>query len=160
MTDSSRSAPLSFIAHILNLLGSFPEWLLLLMCRIAVGAVFFKSGLTKIDTESWQIAPTTIDLFREEYKVPVLPPEIAAYLGTFNELFMPILLVVGLGARVSAAVLLGMTATIQFFVYPENWAEHLTWATLLAFVLTRGPGAASLDHFIAGRFFERRMRYA
>lgn len=159
---SQQSGLLQLMAGVLNLLGQLPDSVLLLGCRLAAGAIFFKSALTKIDTETWVIAPTetTIGLFRDEYHVPVLPPEIAAYLGTYNEFFMPFLLVLGLGARLGAAALLGMTFVIQVFVYPENWAEHLSWAVLLAFVLTRGPGQFSVDHLLAGRFFERQLRYA
>lgn len=158
--EQRSSGVMMLVARVLNLLGQFPDSLLLLMARVGAGAVFFKSGLTKIDLETMSIAPSTFDLFRDEYKVPLLPPELAAYLGTFNELLLPVLLVAGLFARIGAAGLLGMTATIQLFVYPENWAEHLIWATLLAMVLTRGPGAISLDRLFADRFFERRPRYA
>jgi putative oxidoreductase len=82
--------------------------------------------------------------------VPLLPPEIAAYLAAAVELTCPVLLLFGFGARFGAAALLGMTLVIQTFVYPENWIEHLTWATLLLLVLTRGAGWLSVDHLIAG----------
>jgi len=129
------------------LLGRFPIAILLLMCRIGVGAVFFKSGLVKI--ASWQ---ATVQLFAFEYRVPVLPPEIAATLAASIELTAPVLLLVGFGARFAAATMLGMTLVIEVFVYPGNWAEHLTWATLLGFILTRGAGAISVDHLMARRF--------
>ena len=94
-------------------------------------------------------------LFREEYRLPLLPPEIAAYLGTAVELSAPILLVLGLLARLSAAALLAMTLVIQFLVYPANWPEHLMWASILAYVMTRGPGALSIDRAIAFNLFGR-----
>ncbi|MBM3600073.1 MAG: DoxX family protein [Alphaproteobacteria bacterium] len=132
------------------MLERFPMPALSAMFRIGVGAVFFKSGLVKI--ASWD---ATVGLFRDEYRVPLLPPELAAYLGTAAELMCPLLIVLGLGARLGAAALLGMTFVIQFFVYPENWAEHLIWASLLAHVLTRGPGPLSIDHWIARSYLGR-----
>jgi putative oxidoreductase len=132
------------ISALFEMLGHFPIAVLEVMFRVGVGAVFFKSGLVKI--QSWE---STIGLFRDEYRVPLLPPEIAAYLGTAAELICPILIVAGLGARLGAAALLGMTFVIQVFVYPENWAEHLIWAGLLTYILTRGPGTISADHWIA-----------
>jgi putative oxidoreductase len=128
-------------------LGHFPLALLQLMARLAVAAVFWNSGQTKI--ASWD---TTVALFAEEYRVPLLPPEIAAYLATTAELTCPVLLLFGFGARFGAVALLGMTLVIQTFVYPENWIEHLTWATLLMLILTRGAGFPSLDHLIARAF--------
>jgi putative oxidoreductase len=127
--------------------GRLPQPILDLAFRIGVGSVFFKSGLVKI--ADW---PTTVLLFSDEYRVPILPPEIAAPLAAAAELTCPVLLVLGLGARFGAAVLFAMTAVIQIFVYPLNWSEHLIWAALLAHILTRGPGWLSVDHLIARRF--------
>jgi putative oxidoreductase len=125
-------------------LESTPLSIVQLMARLGVGAVFFKSGMTKI--ASWEF---TIQLFRDEYRVPVLPPELAAQLATATELSMPVLLVLGLFARLATLPLIGMVAVIQLFVYPDSWAEHLTWAALLLLILTRGAGDLSLDRFIA-----------
>jgi putative oxidoreductase len=132
------------------LAGQFPLSLLELGMRVAVGATFFRSGMNKA-----QSFDTAIVLFREEYRLPLLPPEIAAWLGTAVELSAPILLVLGLFARLGAAALLAMTLTIQFLVYPANWPEHLMWASILAYVLTRGPGALSIDRAIAFNLFGR-----
>ena len=118
--------------------------------RLAVGATFFRSGMNK-----YQSFDTAITLFRDEYRLPLLPPEIAAYMGTTVELSAPVLLVLGLFARLGAAALLVMTLTIQFLVYPENWPEHLMWASILAYVLSRGPGALSLDRIVAFNLFGR-----
>lgn len=118
--------------------------------RIAAASIFWKSGLTKI--ANWD---TTLALFRDEYQVPLLPPELAAYLGTANELLCPVFLILGLATRVAVLPLLGMTAVIQLFVYPENWAEHLTWAGMLLYLLTRGAGPLSLDRLLAARFGKR-----
>ena len=128
----------------------FPLSLLELGMRIAVGATFFRSGMLK-----YQSFDNAIALFRDEYRLPLLPPELAAYMGTAVELSAPVLLVLGIGARFGAAALLAMTLTIQFLVYPENWPEHLMWASILAYVLSRGPGALSIDRLVALRLFAR-----
>jgi putative oxidoreductase len=125
------------------LLGRFPTALLQLLFRISIAAVFWNSGLVKI--ASWQ---TTVSLFRDEYRVPVLPPELAASLAAGIELTCPVLLVLGLMARLATLPMLGMTIVIEAFVYPEDWVEHLTWASLLLFTLTRGAGALSIDHWL------------
>jgi putative oxidoreductase len=124
-----------------------PLSLIQLAMRIAVGAVFFKSGLLKIN--SWEFA---IKLFEDEYKVPLLDPTWAARLATFNELTFPILLFVGLATRIATLPLLGMIVVIQTFVYPQAWAEHLLWASILLFILSRGPGVWSLDHLLEQHF--------
>jgi putative oxidoreductase len=121
----------------------FPLSLIQLAMRIAVGAVFFNSGLLKIN--SWEFA---IKLFEDEYKVPLLEPVWAARLATFNELAFPVLLFLGLATRLATLPLLAMIAVIQIFVYPQAWAEHLLWTSILIFLLTRGPGAVSLDHLV------------
>lgn len=147
----STRRPLGVLAladAVRRLLTRFPLAFVELTMRVGVGAVFFKSGLTKI--ASWD---TTLVLFENEYALPLLPPELAATLAAGFELACPVLLVLGLGARFGAAALLGMTAVIQIFVYPENWAEHLLWASAFAYVLTRGAGALSLDHLVARRLF-------
>jgi putative oxidoreductase len=138
------------VAALLASLERFPLALLQLLFRISIAAVFWNSGLTKL--ASWQ---TTIVLFRDEYKVPVLPPELAATLAASVELICPVLLVLGLASRLATLPMLGMTFVIETFVYPEDWIEHLGWASFLLFILTRGPGPISLDRFIA-RWFLRR----
>ncbi len=123
-----------------RLAAAVPLDIVLLAARFAVGVVFFRSGLLK--TDNWQI---TLALFRDEYQVPLLAPELAAPLATACELAMPALLFAGLLTRLATLPLFGMIAVIQIFVYPEAWPEHLLWATLLLLVLTRGPGALSVD---------------
>lgn len=132
---------------LIDRLGTFPHWALALLARLGVAGVFWRSGQTKVD--GWQVTDSTISLFAEEYRVPLLPPEIAAYLATAGEHLFPIMLVLGLGARLGAAGLLGMTLVIQLFVYPMSWPDHLMWAAALAYVMTRGPGRVSLDCLIA-----------
>lgn len=152
-TQNEESGLKAAIQGTRDVLGRMPLPLLELMARVGVASVFWKSGLTKI--ASWE---TTLQLFREEYALPVIPPELAAYLGTTVELTAPILLAFGIGARLGAAALLGMTLVIQTLVYPENWSEHLLWASVLAYVLTKGPGRISLDHLIARNWLDRSFR--
>lgn len=130
-------------------LALMPFDILQLMSRCSLAVIFWRSGQTKI--ASW---PLTVQLFASEYKVPVLPPEIAATLAVTVELTTPVLLVLGLLTRLATLPMIGMALTIQLFVYPENWPDHLTWMTFLLLLLTRGPGRLSLDH-LARRHFER-----
>jgi putative oxidoreductase len=135
------------LPELLAWLRRCPIWVFQFLFRIGVGGVFWHSGMTKI--ASWQ---TTVVLFRDEYRVPVLPPEIAAMLASAVELSCPVLLLLGLATRLATLPMLGMTFVIEAFVYPEDWNEHLIWAAMLLFILTRGPGLLSLDHLIARRF--------
>jgi putative oxidoreductase len=127
-----------------------PLSLPLLVARIGVGAVFFRSGLTKLD--SW---PTTIMLFQEEYRVPLLPAEFAAQAATLFELACPGFLALGIATRLAALPLLAMTIVIQLFVYPASWIDHTLWAALLILLIARGPGAISIDAAIRYYFFRR-----
>ena len=124
-----------------------PLALLQLAMRIAVGAVFFNSGLLKIN--SWEFA---IKLFEDEYKVPFIDPTWAARLAAFNELTFPVLLVLGLATRLATLPLIGMILVIQTLVYPQAWVDHLLWGSILLFLLSRGPGSISLDALIERRF--------
>ncbi len=124
-----------------------PGALLLLVARLGVAAVFFTSGRTKV-TGLLTITPGTYELFRTEYRLPLLRPEIAAHLSTYSETLFPILLALGLFTRVGAGVLLGMTLVIEVFVYPDAWPTHLSWAGLLLPLLARGGGAWSLDRLL------------
>ena len=121
-----------------------------LVARFAVATVFWRSGQTKVEG-FLQIKDNTFFLFREEYKVPLLPPDLAAYLSTIAEHVFPVLLVVGLASRLSALGLMAMTLVIQLFVYPDGWPEHVLWFALLLLIVARGPGALSLDHLIWSR---------
>jgi putative oxidoreductase len=124
-------------------LERFPLPLAQLAMRIGIGALFLRSGLLKYD--SWEFA---VRLFRDEYQVPLLDPVVAARLATAVELGVPPLLFVGLATRLATLPLLGMIAVIQIFVYPNAWSDHLLWASVLIFLLARGPGAISFDHLI------------
>jgi putative oxidoreductase len=115
-----------------------------LLFRLGVASVFLRAGLIK--ASGWE---TTVALFRDEYRVPLLPPALAATIATCSELVCSTLLILGLATRLATLPLLGMIATIQLFVYPDAWSEHLVWGSILLFLLTRGGGAMSVDHLIA-----------
>ncbi len=130
----------------------FPDWILLAMGRVAIAGVFWNSAMSKL--ASWE---TTLMLFKDEYRVPLLPTELAAYMATGAELIGAVLLFFGLAARCGAFMLLGVTAVIQIFVYPESWVHHLEWATILLMVLVKGAGRVSIDHLILA-IFRRQFR--
>ena len=121
-----------------------------LVARIAIAAIFLQSGRTKVEG-FLTVTPSAIELFRSEYKLPLVPPEIAAHLAAYAEHLFPALLIVGLFSRLSALALLGMTAVIEIFVYPLAWPTHLSWAGLLLVVIARGAGPVSLDRAIGLR---------
>lgn len=127
-----------------------PYSLVALVARLAVASVFWRSGQTKVE-DFFQIKDNTFFLFREEYKVPLLHPDLAAYMATVAEHVFPVLLVAGLASRLSALGLTVMTLVIQLFVYPDGWPEHILWFALLLLIVARGPGALSLDHLIWSR---------
>jgi putative oxidoreductase len=127
-------------------LERFPLSILQLAMRLGLAAVFFRSGLLKLD--SWQF---TVLLFRDEYSLPLIDPALAARLATALELGVPPLLALGLATRLATLPLLAMVAVIQVLVYPNAWSEHLLWASILLLLLTRGAGTLSLDYVIAKR---------
>ncbi|EPF19168.1 DoxX [Cedecea davisae] len=120
--------------------------LLLLIARVGIAAVFFLSGRTKV-TGFMTLKPSTYELFRTEYALPLIPYDIAAHLATLAEHGFPVLLVLGLFSRFAAAGLLFMTLVIEIFVYPDAWPTHLIWGGLLLLILSRGAGRWSLDRF-------------
>jgi putative oxidoreductase len=150
-TPSFRMTLTERLDEAVDLLGRFPISVLQFIFRLSIAAVFWHSGMTKI--ASWD---TTIALFRDEYSVPLLPPELAASLAATVELTCPVLLVLGLATRLATLPMLGMTLVIEVFVYPEQWIEHLMWAAILLFILTRGPGPLSLDRVASRALLDRR----
>jgi len=136
--------PAIWIACIIHFLNRVPYSALALVARAATFNVFFRSGLVKIS--DWD---ATLQLFVNEYKVPVLPPEIAAYMSASMELGLSSLVLIGFAARFSTLGLLGMVLTIQIFVYPEAWPDHIQWLAFMIFIICRGPGVFSIDHLIA-----------
>lgn len=142
---TSRLATLQALAARL-----LPASVQLLAARLAVAAIFFLSGRTKV--EGWfTLKNSTIDLFRYEYMLPLVPPEIAAPMAAFTEHALPILLILGLFTRTAALGLLGMTAVIEIFVYPQAWPTHLSWAALLLPIIAQGAGKISIDQLMARR---------
>lgn len=115
--------------------------------RIAIAAVFFLSGRTKVEG-LLTITDSTYYLFAEEYRVPLIPSDIAAHLATWAEHLFPILIVLGLATRLSALALLVMTIVIEVFVYPLGWPTHLLWAALLLYLVRFGAGAFSVDRLL------------
>lgn len=130
-------------------MAAIPYWLMALVARVSIAAVFWRSGQTKVD--GWRVSDTAIALFRDEYKLPLIDPTIAAYLATVAEHVFPVLLVIGLATRYAALALLIMTLVIEIFVYPDAWPTHGTWAACFLLLMTKGAGIVSLDHLIARR---------
>jgi putative oxidoreductase len=156
MTAMTRSAsPVAGVRglnnRIADLLGSLiGHNLLALAARFGIAGVFWLSGRTKVEGVL-TVSDNAVALFADEYQVPVLPPELAAHLAAYAEHLFPLLLVLGLATRLSALALLGMTAVIQVFVYPDAWPTHLVWATALLYLAGRGGGALSLDRLLGLR---------
>lgn len=142
-TDFHASSVLTRLWRVVQWLERVPYWLLAIPLRLAVATIFWNSAMTKL--ANWDAA---LELFRDEYRLPVVPPEIAAYLAVSVELSMPVLLVLGLGTRLAAFVLLGMTSVIEIFVYPLAWPTHIQWAAMLLVLLCRGAGVLSVDHWL------------
>lgn len=138
------------VTQVVAWLECVPYALLALPLRLAVATIFWNSAMTKLS--NWG---TALTLFADEYKVPLLPPDVAAYLTVSIELTTPALLVLGLLTRPVALLLLGMVAVIEIFVYPLAWPTHIQWAAMLLILLTRGAGKWSLDHLVWRRMTSR-----
>jgi putative oxidoreductase len=127
--------------------------LLLLVVRLYVSSVFFRSGMIKL--QDWS---ATLALFRDEYTVPVLPPELAAYVGTFGEITFPILITLGLAGRFGAAGLFAVNA-MAVISYPQLFGfecpaainSHYYWGSLILALIVFGPGSWSMDAFLLRR---------
>jgi putative oxidoreductase len=141
---------MSLFSRLRAALERVPYSLLALPLRAAIAVIFWNSAMTKL--ANWD---TAVTLFAEEYRLPLLPPELAAYMAVSVELVTPVLLVLGLFTRGAALVLLGMTFVIEVFVYPQAWPTHLQWAAMLLVLLCRGAGTCSIDALAA-----RRLRLA
>jgi putative oxidoreductase len=123
---------------------------LALVARVGIGAVFFYSGRTKVEG-FLSVTDGAVALFADEYKLPLLRPELGAHLAAYAEHLFPLLLLLGLFTRFSALALLGMTVVIQLFVYPAAWPTHLSWAAILLLLMGRGGGAWSADRLVGIR---------
>lgn len=124
-----------------------PTSLLLLVQRLGIAAVFFMSGRTKVDG-LLTVNDAAFELFRTDYALPFVKPEIAAYAATYSEHLFPLLLVLGLFTRFAALALLIMTSIIEIFVYPDAWPTHLSWAGLMLPLIALGGGEFSLDRVL------------
>ena len=148
MSQQSLAVPNDALpARIVRWLDGLPIAVAEIFLRAGPALVFWRSGQQKL--ASWD---TTVLLFKEEYRVPLLPPELAATIATGVEHVAPVMLVLGLGARLGAALMLGMTMVIQLFVYPESYPSHILWAGPLLYILLRGPGILSVDHAVRKRW--------
>ena len=143
----AESGLVALIGMIVGLFERIPHWLIALTARIALAQVFWSSAQTHL--ANWD---TTLYMFGETYQVPLLPPELAAYLAVAMELVTPPLLVLGLATRFAALALFGMTLVIEIFVFPEAWPTHIQWAAMLLVLMYRGAGSLSLDALIQSWF--------
>ena len=143
-TAALGAAPLKLLARFAS--DALPLSLLLLVQRLGIASVFFLSGRTKVEGV-FTLTPSTFELFRTEYALPLLQPAAAAYAATVAEHLFPILLLLGLFTRLSAASLLAMTLVIEIFVYPDAWSTHLSWAGLLLPLIAFGGGKLSVDRW-------------
>jgi putative oxidoreductase len=125
----------------LERLEAIPYAVLAVPLRLGVAWIFWNSAQVKL--LNWE---TTLAMFRDDYQVPVLPPDLAANIALAIELTAPVLLVLGFLTRLAILVLFGMTAVIQIFVYPEAWPTHLQWGAMMLVLLSRGAGRLSLDY--------------
>lgn len=157
MTNSSiagtagRSGLVGTIDRLYGWLERLPYAALAVPLRLAVAIVFWNSARSHL--ANWD---TTLALFEDEYKVPLLPPDFAAQLTVAIEVSAPVLMVLGLATRPTALVLLGMTTVIEVFVYPQAWPTHIQWAAMMLVLLCRGPGRLSVDELI--RLWAHRSR--
>ena len=158
------NAAVALVRHAVALCARVPDAWIALLGRFSVAAIFWKSGQTKIQGFALDIvsgefqfgmprrADAVVDLFRDEYRLPLLPPELAATMAAWAEHVFPALILIGLATRFSALALLAMTAAIQVFVYPDAYPTHGVWAAVLLFLVARGAGPLSLDALVARRF--------
>jgi putative oxidoreductase len=145
------------------MLSRIPDSLIALLGRFSIAAIFWKSGQTKVQgfevdlvegrfQLGWPaLSDSVVALFRDEYRLPLVPPELAALAAASAEHLFPLLILIGLATRLSALALLVMTATIQLLVYPDAYPTHGVWAAVLLFLVARGPGILSVDHLISRR---------
>ena len=138
---------LPMIQRLNGLFDRIPQDIVALALRVFPAMVFFQSGRTKVEG-LFSIKESTWFLFEHEYALPLIPPNVAAVMATTAEHLLPVLMILGLGTRLSALGLLAMTAVIQIFVYPDAWVTHGLWASALLAVVAMGPGRVSLDHLI------------
>ena len=159
----NTSAP-CLVRQVIQLFEKTPYSLIAFIARFSIAAVFWKSGQTKVEGFAVdliggtfelgepRLAASTLPLFRSEYHVPLLSPEVAAHMAAFAEHFFPVLILIGFATRFSALALIGMTLVIQLFVYPDAYPTHGTWIAVLLLLVAKGPGRLSIDQLIARRY--------
>jgi putative oxidoreductase len=164
MTFTPQPLPVRLHQRLVTVFNKIPHSLIAFLGRFSIAAVFWQSGQTKVegfaidlvhgvfDVGVPHLSESAVDLFRDEYALPLLPPELAATMAATAEHLLPIFLLIGLGTRYAALGLLGMTLVIEIFVYPNAYPVHGTWATILLYLIARGPGKLSIDHWIANRY--------
>lgn len=165
---NSPSPPVAAsINRVTTVFSLIPDSLIALIGRFSIAAIFWKSGQTKVEGFAvdlvsgdfqfgWPyLSESALELFRSEYRLPLLPPELAAPMAAFGEHLFPILILLGLATRFSSLALLVMTLTIQIFVYPDAYPTHGVWATVLLVLIAKGPGVISIDHWLAKRYTVR-----
>ena len=150
LTAISTPMPVALLKRAIAWMEAIPYWFVALLTRIAIAGVFWQSGQTKVD--GFHLSENAIELFRSEYRLPLLDPVVAAYGAAVVEHLFPVLLIAGLATRFSALALLGMTLVIEIFVYPDAWPTHGTWAACCLLLMTCGAGALSLAPVLAKRF--------
>jgi putative oxidoreductase len=149
----SESAFISLIRRTTGWMEAIPYWLIALMARVPIAAVFWNSGRTKVDGWNiFRVNESAVLLFESEFQLPLLNPVFAAHITALAEHIFPVLLVLGLATRYAALALLIMTAVIEIFVYPDAWPTHGTWAACFLLLMARGAGEVSLDHLVARRY--------
>lgn len=141
---AASSGPVALYNRVFGAAERIPPAVVALVARLGIASVFFLSGRTKVDGVL-TVNDSAYALFADEYRLPLIPSDLAAHLATYGEHLLPILLALGLFTRASALGLLVMTAVIQIFVYPSAWSTHLSWAAPLIYLLARGGGAWSVD---------------
>ena len=164
MTIPADTATLTELTRsLITLCSRIPDSFIAFIARFSIAAVFWKSGQTKVEgfvidliggefSLGWpRLSDSAVALFKDEYHLPLIAPEIATPLAAFAEHFFPLLILLGLAARLSALALLGMTAVIQMQVYPGAYPTHGVWAAVLLYLVAHGPGKVSVDHWIAQR---------
>jgi putative oxidoreductase len=148
-SPATGSTLVTVVRAIVQHLNAIPYSVVALLARAATFSVFFRSGTQKLS--DWN---ATLQLFHNEYHVPVLPPNVAAYMAASLELGVSTLVLIGLFTRAGVTALLGMTTVIEIFVYPEAWPDHIQWLAFMFIILARGPGKISLDALLFGKWFQ------
>ncbi len=143
----TRSTIATLVWTIVGAFERIPYWLIALAARVALAEVFWSSAQSHL--ANWD---TTLYLFAETFRVPLLPPDLAAYMAVALELVAPPLLILGLATRFVALALFGMTMVIEIFVFPEAWPTHIQWVAMQSMLTWRGAGYLSLDTAAAHRF--------